>query len=194
MYFPSKGGHWRPFEGWVVVSVDGACRGNGSSSSNSQGAWGVYFGPTCRFNDCGVLEWGEPHTNSRPELEAVRQALRSVLARCDLTDDISSGDTLVIQTDSDYVAKAFSEHVWRWVDKGWRKTNGQPLAHRDLIEEIQQSICELEQREGIAVRFWRVDRQWNHAADALANQALDDAWVPARGSRYDDDSDDDYYY
>lgn len=172
MNFPYRGSHWRPRMKSIVVSIDGGSRGNDSTNPNSKAAYGVSFGPGCIWNVCHVLKATDPQTSSRAELEAVRQALHVVLTRR-TQGEFDGWREVIIKTDSYYVAKSLSQHIWEWEVNGYRKADGTPVKHADLIQDIHATIVAMEQH--MAVRFWRVDRQWNAEADVLVNRALDAA-------------------
>jgi ribonuclease HI len=77
-------------------------------------------------------EWAsgaEAHTtNQRMELTAPLQALRTL------------GRRLEVVTDSTYVANCFRDH-WHvgWMKRGWRNSQGKPVANRDLWEPLIDS-------------------------------------------------------
>jgi ribonuclease HI len=172
MNFPYRGSHWRPRMKSIVVSVDGGSRGNDSTKPNSRAAYGVSFGPGCVWNVSQVLKPSDPQTSSRAELEAVRKALQIVLNRR-AQGEFDGWREVIIKTDSDYVAKSLTQHIWEWEVNGYRKADGKPVKHAELIQEIHETIAAMEQY--MAIRFWRVDRQWNTEPDALVNRALDGA-------------------
>ncbi|KAJ4509044.1 hypothetical protein HRR83_007283 [Exophiala dermatitidis] len=171
-HFPYTGAPFVPRMRSVVISVDGGSRGNNRSNPNSRAAYGVFFGRNCRYNKYGLLDSHVPQTSSRAELEAVRMALNIVRGRR-RAGQLEGWREIIIKLDSDYVAKCLSEWVWEWERNGYKSNKGKKVEHADLIREIHQTITDLE-KEKMAVRFWRVDRQWNQEADALVNQALDD--------------------
>jgi ribonuclease HI len=78
---------------------------------------------------------------------------------------------IIIKLDSEYVAKSLSEWIWKWEVNGFKTNKGNKVEHGDLIRLIHDTILEME--EEMAVRFWRVGREWNQDADALVNRALD---------------------
>ncbi|OTA87950.1 hypothetical protein M434DRAFT_399250 [Hypoxylon sp. CO27-5] len=90
----------------VVVSIDGACRGNGTPSAHA--AWGVYFGQQSPYNASGVLESTLPQTSTRAEIEALSQALHII--RRDLAEDLTM-QQFRIRTDSDFLVKAMSKWI-----------------------------------------------------------------------------------
>jgi ribonuclease HI len=99
----------------IVVYTDGSCLGNPGPGG---WAWAVDGG---RW-DSG----GETHTtNQRMEVTAVLQALRSL-----------PGPLHVI-SDSTYVVNCFRQQWWvGWKRRGWRNTQGKPVANQDLWKEL----------------------------------------------------------
>ena len=106
-------------------------------------------------------------------MEAVRQGLKAVLGRR-RAGEIDGFREIIIKLDSDYVAKTFDEYIWNWEENDWVRSNGQAIKNLPLVKEIHYMICAME-ADNMAVRFWRVNREWIEDADALANQALDAA-------------------
>jgi ribonuclease HI len=174
MNWPFRGSQFRPQMRSIVIAVDGAARGNSNTDPNSRGGWGVFWGKNCKSNDCGILAPDVKQTNSRAELEAVRQALRGLLRRR-ANGELLGWKQVIIKLDSDYVKKTFDEYISEWQKRGWKKSDGKVPKHLGLIQEIHSMILDIELNG--AVRFWRVDREWNKDADALANKALDEAVV-----------------
>jgi ribonuclease HI len=99
----------------VVVYTDGSCLGNPGPGG---WAWVVDGGPS----DSG----GEPHTtNQRMEVTAVIRALEAL-----------SGPVHVV-SDSTYVVNCFRQN-WHagWMRRGWKNSQGKPVANRDLWEAL----------------------------------------------------------
>lgn len=118
----------------VVIYTDGACSGN-----PGPGGWAWAVSPTGEPRDSG----GEPHsTNQRMEIMA---AYNAVLAY--ETDP----RPLVIVADSTYVVKCFTDNWWQgWLKRGWKNSQRQPVANRDLWEPF----IELVQRRGNVEFAW----------------------------------------
>jgi ribonuclease HI len=155
----------------VVVSIDGACRGNGTPSARA--AWGVYFGPQSMLNASDALDATLPQTSTRAEIEALSQALDII--RYNVSDDHS----LVhyhIRTDSSYLVKTFSSWIHNWIENGGMNSQGRRVAHFEVLEEIQELLDDMTDGDdgGMTFKFWLVPRDDNKEADALANQALDE--------------------
>ncbi len=134
------------------VYTDGACRGNPGPGG---WAWAVAGGP------CG--SGGEPHTtNQRMEVLAVIEALRSL-----------PGPVHVV-SDSTYVVNCFRQKWWAgWRRRGWRNSQGKPVANRDLWE----SLLALALDDSRSVTFSWVKGhsgdKMNDLVDRLATEAAD---------------------
>jgi len=108
----------------IVVYADGACSGN-----PGPGGWAWAVAPDGARNGSG----GEAHTtNQRMELTAVLQALRMLGDEADAT-----GAGLLVVSDSQYVVNCFRDRWWEgWLARGWRNSQRQPVANRDLWEPL----------------------------------------------------------
>jgi ribonuclease HI len=140
----------------VEVYADGACRGN-----PGPGGWGALLREGGRERE---LRGGEPDTtNNRMELTAVIRALEA----------LPPGAQVRVYTDSQYVQKGISVWIHDWKRRGWRTADKKPVKNVDLWKQLDE-----------AARAHRVEWLWvkghagnpgNERADALANEAIDDA-------------------
>ncbi len=107
--------------GTTVVYTDGSCLGN---PGRGGWAWAVEGGPR--------QSGGEPHTtNQRMEVTAVIEALRAL-----------PGAVHVV-SDSIYVVNCFRQRWWEgWLRRGWRNSQGKPVANRDLWEVLLPLVLE----------------------------------------------------
>jgi ribonuclease HI len=135
------------------IHTDGACRGN-----PGPGGW-AWAGSRNSFASGAAAHT----TNQRMEVLAVIAALRE-----------NEEDPLEIVSDSSYVVKCFNEkwHV-AWLRRGWKNSQGQPVANRDLWEELFALVLD-GQRD---VRFSWVKGHsgdaMNEFVDVLATEAAD---------------------
>jgi len=108
----------------IVVYTDGACSGN-----PGPGGWAWAIAPTGKARGSG----GEPNTtNQRMELLAVINALRT---HSDATGPIE------IVSDSTYVVHCFRDKWWMgWQRRGWKNSQRQPVANRDLWEPLIELV------------------------------------------------------
>jgi ribonuclease HI len=102
----------------IVVYTDGAC-----SQNPGPGGWAWAEAPDGTVHDSG----GERQsTNQRME---IRAALEAVVAHPD--------GALTIVSDSTYVVNCFKAEWWvGWLNKGWKNSQKQPVANRDLWEPL----------------------------------------------------------
>lgn len=135
------------------IYTDGACRGN-----PGPGGW-AWAGSKEHFGS-GY----EAHTtNQRMEIKAVIEALKA----CDDAE-------VEIVSDSTYVIKCFNDK-WHagWLRRGWKNSQGQPVANRDLWEELFALVL----HSGRTIRFTWVKGhsgdKGNDFVDLLATTAAD---------------------
>jgi ribonuclease HI len=136
----------------TVVFTDGACRGNPGPGG---WAWAVDGGPS----DSGA----EAHTtNQRMEVTAVVRALQSL-----------SGPLHVV-SDSTYVVNCFRDRWWQgWQRRGWRNTQGKPVANQDLWKELIPLVVESDRPVTFAWVKGHSGHRMNDLVDLLATQAAD---------------------
>lgn len=128
---------------WIQVATDGSALGN-----PGPGGW-------CWYVDDGRWEaGGEPDvTNNRMELEAVRRALLA----------IPRSEAIYFVCDSKYTISAVTEWVAGWKRRGWVNSKGDPVANRDLIEEILTLMA------GRQIRFQHVRGHRGHDLNEAAD-------------------------
>lgn len=138
-----------------MVYTDGACSGN-----PGPGGWAWAVAPTGDPQGSG----GEPSTtNQRMELLAVLNALR-VLG--------TQAGAIEVVSDSQYVVKCFNEAWWEgWLRRGWKNSQRQPVANRDLWEPLIDLVRE---RGDVTFRWVRGHNgdSMNELVDALAVSAI----------------------
>ena len=138
----------------IVIYTDGACSGN-----PGPGGWAWAVSPEGMPQASG----GEAHTtNQRMEIRAAFEAVS------EFSDDPRR---ILIVSDSTYVVKCFTDGWWRgWLQRGWKNSQRQPVANRDLWEPF----LDLVQRRG------NVDFAWvkGHSGDPM-NDFVDSLAVEA---------------
>lgn len=98
------------------------------------------------------------------ELLAVLQALRTL--------SLQPGPIEVV-SDSQYVVKCFTEGWWEgWMRRGWKNSQRQAVANRDLWEPL---VALVRERGDISFRWVRghTGEPMNERVDALAVAAID---------------------
>ena len=141
--------------GLRVVYTDGACSGN-----PGPGGWAWAMSPSGDRRDSGAERMT---TNQRMELVAVLSALRTL-----------GGDPgpIEVVSDSNYVVKCFNEKWWEgWLRRGWRNSQREPVANRDLWEPLIQMVRD---RGDVTFRWVKGHSgdPMNDLVDALAVAAI----------------------
>lgn len=108
----------------LVIYTDGACSGN-----PGPGGWAWAVSPKGEPSGFG----SEPNTtNQRMELLAVINALRTYA---------DSAEAIEIVSDSTYVVHCFRDKWWMgWQRRGWKNSQRQPVANRDLWEPLIELV------------------------------------------------------
>ena len=108
----------------LVIYTDGACSGN-----PGPGGWAWAVSPKGEPRGFG----SEPNTtNQRMELLAVINALRT---------HTDSAEAIEIVSDSTYVVHCFRDKWWMgWQRRGWKNSQRQPVANRDLWEPLIELV------------------------------------------------------
>lgn len=136
----------------TTVYTDGSCRGNPGPGG---WAWAVAGGPS----DSG----SEGHTtNQRMEIMAAIQALRTL-----------EGPVHVV-SDSTYVVNCFRQRWWAgWHRRGWRNSQGNPVANRDLWESLLQLALDDDRPVTFEWVKGHSGDPMNDLVDRLATEAAD---------------------
>ena len=137
----------------VVIYTDGACKGN-----PGPGGWGALLIIGDRERE---LFGGEARTtNNRMELTAVIRALES----------LTSGCTVEIHTDSQYVKNGIETWIHGWKRNGWKTSDRKPVKNAELWRELDALRAQHE-----VTWYWvkgHADNAGNVRADELANQGV----------------------
>lgn len=137
----------------IQIHTDGACRGN-----PGPGGWAWASG-----HDHFASGAAAHTTNQRMEVMAVIEALRE-----------NREGPLEIVSDSSYVVKCFNDKWYvGWLRRGWKNSQGKPVANRDLWEELFALVLDVDRD----VRFSWVKGHsgdaMNEFVDVLATDAAD---------------------
>jgi ribonuclease HI len=150
-------------EGLTVIFTDGASSGN-----PGPGGWGaIIVTPSGEVTELGGRE--VPTTNNRMELLSTIQALRFL-----------SGQKLpgpvAVYTDSTYVIRGITQWIWGWRKKGWISSDGKPVAH----SELWQNLFQLVSQKQIDWRYVRGHSgvPGNERADEIAVAFSKGAYIP----------------
>ena len=137
-----------------VVYTDGSCLGNPGPGG---WAWAVPSGPYASGAESLT-------TNQRMEVTAVLRALEA------------HQGSVHVKSDSTYVVNCFRQRWWEgWLRRGWRNSQGKPVANRDLWEVLLPLVLE----GGRPVTF-----EWvkGHSGDTM-NDLVDSMAVEAAGAQ-----------
>jgi ribonuclease HI len=140
----------------VTIYTDGACRGNPGPGG---WAWAVPDGP--------YASGAAPETtNQRMELTAALEALRTFVG-----SDPDQREVQIV-SDSTYVVNCFKQRWWEgWLRRGWRNSQNQPVANRDLWEPLL--ALALDARATVVFTWVKghSNDRWNNEVDRLATEA-----------------------
>ena len=113
------------------IHTDGACRGN-----PGPGGWAWAEG-----RDSFASGAAARTTNQRMEVQAVIEALRE-----------NAESPIEIVSDSSYVVKCFNDQWYvGWLRRGWKNSQGKPVANRDLWEELFAIVLDGRARRALLV-------------------------------------------
>lgn len=133
----------------TIISIDGACRGNGKPNCLATGA--VYIQHT--INKAALHEpvpvtvskHERPSTNQRGELMAMIAGLKEGLVLMEF-------GTVYFVTDSEYIFNSITKEWFKsWKSKNWVTANGDPVKNRDLWEEIANLVDKYNHNEGMVI-------------------------------------------
>lgn len=112
----------------VRVFTDGACSKNGQEGAKASYA---YFFPEHKdLSKAERIPENEPQTNQRGELMAIYEAVKVMQEKFPV-DEID----VQIYTDSMYSKNCLTQWVSGWIQNNWKTSQGNPVVHRDIIEE-----------------------------------------------------------
>lgn len=110
--------------------TDGACSGN-----PGPGGWGFILRKLANGEETKG-SGGEPHTtNNRMELLSSIRGLQ----------ETPTGSSVLLVTDSNYVAKGISEWMRGWKSRGWKRMEGgrlKPVKNVELWQELDELVSE----------------------------------------------------
>jgi ribonuclease HI len=111
----------------IVIYTDGACSGNGGG--NARGGWAAILVHPSKERKLSGAESNA--TNQRMELRAAIEALKALTAPCQVT----------LYSDSAYMVNCFWDRWYEaWRQNGWRNKKKQPVANRELWEELLELV------------------------------------------------------
>lgn len=135
------------------IHTDGACRGNPGPGGWAWASDADTFASGCESKT----------TNQRMELMAVLEALRE-----------NTEGPIEIVSDSTYVVKCFNDK-WHegWLRRGWKNSQGQPVANRDIWEPLFALVLNSSRSITFSWVKGHSGDVMNDLVDALATVAAD---------------------
>ena len=112
----------------LSLFCDGSARNNGRAGAKA--GFGVHIcdGGTVVHQYSYAIPGPEPQTNQRAELRALEYSIKYI------ADGGHVGTT--IYTDSKYSIDVLTKWCEGWERKGWRKADGKPVLHQDIIQPM----------------------------------------------------------
>ena len=151
------------------IFCDGSARGNGQKGARAGYGLAVLLDGFIFKKISVKLPAEEPQTNQRAELQAFFHAFRIVKERQSPT---------TIYTDSMYSINCITVWATGWKKKGWKKADGKPVLHLDIIEPMVELYEEI--KPFLEIKHVKghqkgnsYEAQGNNLADELATQAAD---------------------
>ncbi|MCB9460166.1 MAG: ribonuclease HI [Anaerolineaceae bacterium] len=133
----------------ITIHTDGSCQ----TQTHSGGWAAVLMSGTHRMVLSGSAE--ETTVNAM-ELMAAVNGLKALKR---------ANQTVMLVTDSQYVTRGVNEWLSAWIERGWLTTNKNPVANRNLWEQMNGLLAQ----HHVTV-MW-VPREQNIEADGLAQEA-----------------------
>ncbi len=112
----------------VRVFTDGACSNNGKVGAKA--SYACWFPEHKELSNSGRVPDNQPQTNQRGELMAIHEAIK-ILQENFPCDEIE----VTIYTDSMYSKNCLTQWVLGWQSNNWKTGAGEPVKHRDIIED-----------------------------------------------------------
>ena len=151
------------------IFCDGSARGNGQKGARAGYGVAVLLDGYIFKKISVKLPAEEQQTNQRAELQAFFHAFRIVKERQSPT---------TIYTDSMYSINCITVWAPGWIKKGWKKADGKPVLHQDIIEPMVALYEEI--KPLLMIKHVKghqtgntYEAQGNNLADELATQAAD---------------------
>ncbi len=164
----------------ALAYADGACSDNGQQ--NPQAAWAAIFRPPIGDNARPCMVSGRLELKGPFEDESVatsnRAELRAAIAVLRRNDWRADGFTsVVIATDSSYLVDGATGWARKWVRNDWKTRTGDPVKNQDLWEVFLGEVEKCKET-GLDVELWKIPREMNELADAVAKETIHKGVAP----------------
>lgn len=156
----------------VRIFTDGAC-----SENPGPGGWAAVFNTEKK---CYTISGNELHTtNNRMELRAVVEALRKILSK----RKHKSKNQYDIFSDSAYVVNTINNNwLEKWKMNGWKTTKGRDVKNRELWEELNELIGNIN-RKDIEVTFHKIKGHSGNMFNELVDKIAKEESIKAKESK-----------
>lgn len=114
----------------IIIYTDGSSRGN-----PGPGGWGAIVATEERVVELGG--GGKHTTNNKMELASAIEALGFVR-------DLGSAFRIDMRADSSYVINGITKWVFGWQKNGWRNSQKEEVANRDLWEALADVVADVQ--------------------------------------------------
>lgn len=152
----------------LSIYTDGSSINNGRK--NSRGAYAAVYPDSPEFSFGRPLAPEGSQTNQTAELTGILEGIRGLK-----TQRSVSGMVVRICTDSEYSINCLTKWVSGWRKKDWKTSEGKPVVHRVILEDILKELEGLGGHQFVHVKAHTggddTDSKWNDCADQLANKA-----------------------
>jgi ribonuclease HI len=149
------------------IYCDGACIANGKRGARASYGISIQENGVEKRAISALLTPTDPQTNQRAELLALYESMKVAMT--------TNGSD--IYTDSEYAMNCLQEWSPRWAARGWKKADGGPVLHQDLLKPM----FDIWRNRGTKIRLFHIKAHTGHSdihskgnerADALARMAL----------------------
>lgn len=114
----------------IIIYTDGSSRGN-----PGPGGWGAVVATKEMVTEIGGRDGHT--TNNKMELTAAIKSL-------ELVRDLGSAFTVDMRADSRYVINGITKWIFGWQKNGWKNTQKEEVANRDLWESLAEVVADLQ--------------------------------------------------
>lgn len=120
----------------VDIFTDGACSKNGQEGAAA--SWACWFPEQKDISKAERVPENELQTNQRGELMAIAKAVE--IAEEHFSESLDEVE-LKIHTDSMYSKNCLTTWLPGWIRNDWKNSQGNTVAHRDLIEDTVNRLA-----------------------------------------------------
>ncbi|KUJ09030.1 uncharacterized protein LY89DRAFT_763570 [Mollisia scopiformis] len=154
----------------IVVDIARAAGGSGKYEEVKV-AYAIFYGPECTYNEAAPLL---PTFDQNPQVAELVGTL-IVLKTLPTIHNLPKINTIIIKTSDTPRNNGFHDHItgtiWSWAAKEYLNSKKKPVGFGELYKEVHEKLLELNKQQ-IAVKFWKVDKENNAKVEDMARRAL----------------------